>query len=111
MDRSHLRRRLACTADDVLADLSTRQFVRPHRPVAEVLADAADKLGTCPAAAARAAAWLDLDLQTAIGRLTRTQLSQLARSVHRFCRQAHGSVGGGRSTGPGLPAASAPHGV
>ena len=92
MDRSSPRRRVACTADEILSELSTRQFVRPHRPTGEALADVAERVGTCPAAAARALAWLDLDSAAAIGRLTRTQLAQLARSVHRFCRQSSGVV-------------------
>jgi hypothetical protein len=88
MDRAQIRRMLARDADDVLQELSTRQFVRPHRPLADALTDAAEKIGFCPSVAARAIAWLDLDPACAIGRLPRTQLSQLARSIHRFWRES-----------------------
>lgn len=88
MDRPFARRRVGCTSDEILSELSTRQFVRPHRPTGEALAEVAERLGACPDAAARALAWLDLDPAGVVGRLTRTQLAQLALSVHRFCRQS-----------------------
>jgi hypothetical protein len=79
---------LARNADDVLLELSTRQFVRPHTQLANALTDAAEKLGFCPSVADKAMTWLELDPTAAIGRVTRTQLSQLARSIHRFSRQS-----------------------
>lgn len=88
MDRSQLRRLLAPGPDEILRDLSDRQFTHPHRPLGDVLADLARRSGLCPAAAGRAVAWLELSPAVAVGRLTRTQLAQLARSAHRFGRQA-----------------------
>jgi hypothetical protein len=46
------------------------------------------KLGVCPNAAEHALRWLGVKPGTKIGRLRRTELMQLARSIHRFWRQA-----------------------
>jgi hypothetical protein len=42
------------------------------------------ELGCCPIAIDRAIHWLNLDPASAMGRLRRGELLQLARSVHRF---------------------------
>lgn len=75
-------------ADEILAFLSERQFVRPHRPLGEVLADLTKSLGACEVAVNRSVSWLGLSKQSAIGRLRRTEVTQLARSIHRFWRAA-----------------------
>jgi hypothetical protein len=74
--------------DRILAELSTRQYLAPHRSLGEVLADAQRTLRFCPQAAAAGLRWLNLDSSMAVGRLRRTELIQLARSIHRFWRQA-----------------------
>jgi len=74
--------------DRILAELSTRQHLTPHRSLGEVLADAQRALGFCPKAAAAGLGWLNLDSSVPVGRLRRTELIQLARSIHRFWRQA-----------------------
>jgi hypothetical protein len=75
---------MCSTADELLKDLTTRQHVRPHRPLRDALDDLCRATGACPAAAARATAWLNLSPDKPIGRLRRTELTQLARSIHRF---------------------------
>jgi hypothetical protein len=75
-------------SDRILQDLTTRQFLRPHGRVEDVLAASAEKLGFCPRAADHAVRWLDIDLSQSVGRLRRTELTQLARSIHRFWRLA-----------------------
>ena len=87
MDRNYLRRLLISDATELLNQLTTRQHVRPHRSLDDVLQELAMQAGICQGAVARAIAWLDLDPLAAIGRLRRTELSQLARSLHRFWRQ------------------------
>jgi hypothetical protein len=88
MHRSLLRRILMSECESLLDALSTRQHLRPHEPVGEALANVGAQLDVCPDASAAALRWLDLDPARAIGRLRRTELMQLARSVHRFWRQA-----------------------
>ena len=73
-------------ADKILADLSTRQFLRPHAELQDVLSASAEAVGYCPQAATHAREWLDIEPSRRIGRLRRTELTQLARSIHRFWR-------------------------
>lgn len=76
------------TADDLLSFLTSRQHIRPHRTVREVLQDVCRVSTVCPVAADRAVDWLELSPDAPIGRLRRTQITQLARSIHRFWRAA-----------------------
>jgi hypothetical protein len=76
------------SSDDILANLTQLQHLQPHRPLGRALADAADEVGFCPEAAARAVEWLGLDPAVSIGRLRRTELTQLARCIYRFWRQS-----------------------
>jgi hypothetical protein len=75
-------------AGGILDELSTRQYLSPHRSVSDVLSDVQQSLGFCPKAAATALDWLKLNPAGAVGRLRRSELIQLARSIHRFWRQA-----------------------
>ena len=45
-------------------------------------------MGICPGAVARAIEWLNVDPDASIGRLRRTELTQLARSIERFWRDS-----------------------
>ena len=74
-------------ADSILRDLSTRQHLQPHAPLGDVLEAVTDDTGVCPQATERAVGWLGLDPERAIGRLRRTELSQLAQSIDRFWRE------------------------
>ena len=74
-------------ADSLLRDLSTRQHLQPHVPLGDVLGAVTDDTGLCPQAAERAVGWLGLDPERAIGRLRRSELSQLAQSIDRFWRE------------------------
>jgi hypothetical protein len=71
-------------AEAILGDLTTRQHVRPHMALRAVLAG----MSVCPVAAERAIEWLGLDGDTAVGRVKRAELIQLARSLHRFWSRA-----------------------
>ena len=82
----------ALEADIILNDLSTRQYLTPHVPLKDVLAAEERELGVCPRAAETALQWLGFDPATSIGRLRRSELSQLARSIERFWRQALASA-------------------
>jgi hypothetical protein len=88
MDRSFLRRAVTADSDRILEHLSQRQHLHPHETVAAVLHDAQDALGICPLALERAVERLQLDSARLIGRLGRTELTQLARSIHRHWQQS-----------------------
>jgi len=87
MNRSLFRRLVHSELDDLLNALTTTQHLSPHEPLAQSLARTSDALGVCPQAVSHALAWLQVDPATPIGRLRRTELMQLARSIHRFWRQ------------------------
>lgn len=75
-------------SDSILKDLSNRQYLQPHQPVGQTLAASSAALGFCPRAVETALAWLGIDPTQTVGRLRRTELIQLARSIHRFWQQA-----------------------
>jgi hypothetical protein len=75
-------------SDEILSALTDRQHVRPHDGIAVAVGETCDRLGVCPNAAGLALRWLGVDPNTPVGRLRRTELMQLARSIHRFWRQA-----------------------
>jgi hypothetical protein len=87
MNRSLLRRLIHTEFQLLLDALSARQHLSPHEPVARALVQLVEKLGVCPGAVEQAMQWLQLDRTMAIGRLRRTELMQLSRSIHRFWRQ------------------------
>jgi hypothetical protein len=88
MNRQFVRRMLTAEAESILDYLSQQQHVHPHSPVRTVLEHTVVRLGLCRRSAGRSIRWLGVDDSTSIGRLRRTELMQLARCVHRFCRQA-----------------------
>ena len=76
------------STSDLIELLTTRQHLRPHQPLREVLQAAMDELGCCPIAIERAVTWLGVDASKAVGRLRRTELVQLAHAICRYWRQA-----------------------
>ncbi|MGH7213265.1 MAG: hypothetical protein ACREIT_00570 [Tepidisphaeraceae bacterium] len=88
MNRAAIRRPSDVDAEAILERLSTLQYLTPRKPVKDALGQAASELGFCPGAAETAARWLGVDDVSSVGRLRRTELAQLARSIHRFWRQA-----------------------
>jgi hypothetical protein len=87
MHRTYLQRAAVAAPDDVVNLLTTRQHLRPHEPLREVLQSAMDELGCCPLAIRRAVEWLQIDPATSVGRLRRCELIQLGKSISRFWRQ------------------------
>lgn len=75
-------------ADHLLDQLSQWQFVWPHRTIETVLWRAVHEMELCPQAVEATLGWLSEDASKAIGRLGRTELTQLARRLHRLCLQA-----------------------
>jgi hypothetical protein len=86
----HQQTRQIVTVDSnqILDDLTSRQFIYPHNPVATALSQSSTTLGFCPRAASHAVEWLEINPQQSIGRLRRTELTQLARSIYRFWKHA-----------------------
>ena len=71
-------------ADDILHELTTRQHLTPGRTLKHIVAETVASTGVCASAAERALGWLNLPEDKPIGRLRRSELIQLARSMHRF---------------------------
>src|SRR5829696_5749347 len=94
--------------DSLVQLLTHRQHLRPHLSVGEVLEQSTTELGCCPIAIARAVQWLNLDASRAIGRLRRSELLQLARSVHRFWRASASSTGANADADAGLADVDSP---
>jgi hypothetical protein len=74
-------------ADRLLEQLSRWQFVGPHQSVEDVLWRAIHEIGLCPTAVESTLRWLEGNASKAIGRLGRTELTQLARRLHRLERE------------------------
>ena len=74
-------------SDAILQYLTTRQHLRPHLAVIDVLDQTTERFGCCPLAIRRALQWLGIDGNRRIGRMRRSELVQLARAVHRFWMQ------------------------
>lgn len=81
-------------SDAILTYLTTRQHLRPHARISEILDQTTEAFGCCPAAIARALEWLGIEGDTSIGRLRRSELVQLACAVHRYWMQNAGSLTG-----------------
>ena len=75
-------------ADEILRELTTRQHLAPHRPLADVVTELVERSGACPVAAERAMERLELDGARPIGRLKRGELIQFARGMYRLWAQA-----------------------
>ena len=88
MDSNYQRFLAAGDADRVVDALSRQQFLRPHQSIDSAVAAVIDELGVCPEAARAAVESLQADPSLAVGRLRRTELMQLGRSIYRFWRQA-----------------------
>jgi len=88
MDRQQLRRLLRADTQLILDAFTTRQHLRPHQPIQQVLPDVVNDIGCCPVAIAQAMEWLRIDPKMPIGRLRRSELMQLSRSIQRFWRNA-----------------------
>jgi hypothetical protein len=67
----------------IIEQLQTEQFIRPHQTVADAMQRARDVIGFCPDAAAHALRWLEIDAAQKVGRLRRTELLQLSRCLQR----------------------------
>jgi len=88
MDRSTLRRMIHADFEGLLQALTDRQHMAPHESVARSLSHVIGELGVCPKAVEQSLGWLQVDPGKSIGRLRRTELMQLARTIHRFWRRA-----------------------
>jgi hypothetical protein len=88
MTREQIRKLMAVDDDQILSVLTRRQFTYPHASLRQVLEETIEEIGCCPVAVDSAMQWLAIDWDQPIGRLRRTELTQLARSIYRFWRQS-----------------------
>jgi ribosomal protein S13 len=89
MENEAYRRFLAAGDSDRLVEaLSREQFLKPHESVEDAVSAIVNELGVCPEAAAGAMEALNVQPDMRVGRVRRTELMQLARSISRFWRQA-----------------------
>ena len=88
MTYGQLRRLVQVNAETILGALTQRQFVLPHAPLSGVLRQTLSELGASPDAGTAVLERLSLNPATAIGRLTRCQIAQLARVLHREWRSS-----------------------
>ena len=88
MDPTFMRFLAVGSAERIVDALSERQHLRPHQAIGEAVAAVGENLGVCPQAAAEAINSLHIDASRPIGRLRRTELTQLARTIHRLWRQS-----------------------
>lgn len=86
MDRTILRRLKASDSEQILELLTMCQYLRPRKPVADVLTEVATGLGLTLSSIRSAADRMELDVSQSVGRLKREQLEQLARLTHRLYR-------------------------
>jgi hypothetical protein len=86
MQRWQIRQFVQWNADSILERLMRSQWLRPHAKVGQVLDELAGELGFDPATLHRTASRLDGVGAVAIGRLRRTELTQLARALYRSRR-------------------------
>jgi hypothetical protein len=73
--------------DQLLNVLTMRQHLAPHAALRESLRRLVAELDVCPQAIEQSLAWLKLDGSKSIGRLRRTELMQLARTIYRIWQQ------------------------
>src|SRR5689334_2565290 len=94
MDRAYQRFLAVANADRIVDALSEQQHLRPHQSIDLAVQSVVDKLEICPQAASQALQTLQLTPTQAVGRLRRTELIQLGRTIHRLWRQSVASATG-----------------
>jgi hypothetical protein len=92
MNRLQMARLHTPDSNAIVELLTTRQHTHPRDSVRDTMEHATRTLGCCPAAIARAVDWLQMDVNRPVGRLRRSELLQLARSVYRFWRHTAAPV-------------------
>ena len=100
MNARDLMRLEQTDSDHILADLSARQHLTPHKSLGVALDESSNRLGFCPNAAQTAVGWLGLDTARALGRFTRTCEVECHTSVNlhtsdptKLTRGSRGAVG------------------
>jgi hypothetical protein len=74
-------------ASAILAFLTSRQHLRPHTPIGEILQQTMQIFGCCPQAIERGMDWLGIEAERPLGRFRRSELVQLANAIFRFWMQ------------------------
>jgi hypothetical protein len=87
MNRNTHRRRKGVDSAVILEELSTRQFLKPHQSLSDVLTEVAAALGLTLASVRDGAECLELDRSRSVGKLKRIELENLSRRIDRSHRQ------------------------
>ncbi|CAN5529622.1 hypothetical protein BH10PLA1_BH10PLA1_04550 [soil metagenome] len=84
MSNTHNETTCESGAENLLAELTRRQYLRPHQPLNMTLA----QLAICSTATEQSVRWLKLDDSRSIGRFRAADLARLARCIQRILDQA-----------------------
>jgi hypothetical protein len=87
MDPHYMRFVANGSAERIVELLSEQQYLQPHQRVGQAVGAAREKAGFCAGAAERALEILRIDPAQSVGRLRRSELVQLARTIYRLWRQ------------------------
>jgi hypothetical protein len=87
MQRNLLQQIIEADVDRLTNFLSERQFVEPHQSIDGILRQAVERFGFSPAVIENSLRWLRIDKNLAVGRLRRTELVQLGRTLRQQNRQ------------------------
>ncbi|MBC7784002.1 MAG: hypothetical protein H7144_09185 [Burkholderiales bacterium] len=88
MTRKAARRFRSPTSAAILAQLTQRQYLAPHKPTGDVLTALAAGYGQTICSVRAAVTESGLDPLRVIGRCTRAELELLSRLIHRTFRAA-----------------------
>jgi len=86
MSKTTLRRLRQADVEDIVADLSKRQYLSPRKQVGDVLTEVAAALGLTLTSVRGAADRLEFDPAGSIGRLKRADIEHLSRMISRVYR-------------------------
>lgn len=76
-----------CGIERFVELLSEQQHLLPHQSVKRAVEAAGERVGLCPGAGRRGLEVLGIAESTKVGRLRRSELIQLGRTIYRIWRQ------------------------
>ncbi len=86
MNRTLLRRLRTVDPTEIMDELSKRQHLEPRKPISDVLTGIATVFGLTLSSVRDAADRMEIDPSRSIGRITRVELEQLSKLIHRTYR-------------------------
>jgi hypothetical protein len=86
MNRTLLRRLRTVEPAEIMDELSNRQHLDPRKPISDVLTGIAAGFGLTLSSVRDAADRMEIDPGRSVGRITRAELEQLSKLIHRTYR-------------------------